>query len=555
MVAKDQACLHRDKACHGDACPLARGFYDRLPGARDAAVADGWMDEAALRRIALEHHVCPYYLGQELLRWADVVVGDVHHLFDSNGQLWSLTQAEEWRLSVLVDEAHNLIDRVRRMYSAELQLGLLRVAMTLAPLPMRGRFDVLLHEAQTLTEAHVHAEGQAVDCAVVDAVPEPLISALRALNAALGEHFQHHPTAVGALLNAYFQLLRFERLVDTFGEHSLFQVQRMEGQPDAPASGTETWLGDDAEGISSRARALTGHNGPTAGTASACDVALAIRNVVPARFMRLRLKGVHTVTLLSATLGPPRYQCDLLGLPEDTDWIDVPSFFLAENFVVRTAAHLSTRLPHRQKTLRALTDVIAGQFDAQPGNYLAFFSSFAYLDQVADSLRARRPDIAQWRQGKGMDGAARLEFLQRFIPEGVGIGFAVLGGVFAEGVDLPGTRLIGAFIATLGLPPVSATQDQTRARLDKLFGQGNGYADLVPAMQKVVQAAGRVVRSPEDRGWLWLLDDRYERDEVIALLPQSWGLDRQAPAQGAVCLRARSSAKGRSQPSVALRLA
>ena len=135
--------------------------------------------------------------------------------------------------------------------------------------------------------------------------------------------------------------------------------------------------------------------------------------------------------------------------------------------------------------------------------------------------------------------------------QGQGIGFAVLGGVFAEGVDLPGSRLIGAFIATLGLPPVSPMQDQMQARLDKLFGAGHGYADLVPAMQKVVQAAGRVLRTPEDRGWLWLLDDRYRRAEVIELLPPWWQLARSpAGARGAAALisrlfRVRGSSKHR----------
>ena len=119
---------------------------------------------------------------------------------------------------------------------------------------------------------------------------------------------------------------------------------------------------------------------------------------------------------------------------------------------------------------------------------------------------------------------ARQDFMARFEPQGQGIAFAVLGGVFAEGVDLPGSLLIGAFIATLGLPPVSVTQDQIQARLDKLFGADHGYADLIPAMQKVVQAAGRVIRTPDDRGVVHLIDDRYARHDVQALLPAWWML-------------------------------
>lgn len=115
LVPKDEACEHPDKACHGDACLLALGFYERLPAARDEAKTQGWLDPAVQRRVAQHHGICPYYLGQGMLRWADVLVGDVHHLFDSRGQLWGLMQALGWKRSVLVDEAHNLVERTRRM--------------------------------------------------------------------------------------------------------------------------------------------------------------------------------------------------------------------------------------------------------------------------------------------------------------------------------------------------------------------------------------------------------------------------------------------------------
>jgi DNA excision repair protein ERCC-2 len=141
MVPKDQACEHPDKACHGDACPLANGFYDRLGAAREEAVAEGWLDASAQRRIALRHGICPYYLGQELMRWADVLVGDVHHLFDTNGHLWGLAQALDWKLAVLVDEAHNLVERTCQMYSAELRLRQLQAAARTAPAALRAPFE------------------------------------------------------------------------------------------------------------------------------------------------------------------------------------------------------------------------------------------------------------------------------------------------------------------------------------------------------------------------------------------------------------------------------
>ncbi len=489
LVAKEQACEVPDKACHGDACPLARGFYDRLPLARAQAVQQAWLDAPDVRRIAAQHRICPYYLSQELVSWVDVLVGDVNHLFDARALLWGLMQAQDWTLAVLVDEAHNLVERARQMYSSELTVEQIRAAAAMAPAALRKPLGALLLATQDL----VAGAGQAYS--VLPAAPDDWAQSLQTAADALGEHFHQQPLAVGALLNFHFELQHLVRLADGLGEHSLLELH----QGDALVS-----PGD----------------GP-GGTVAA----VAIRNVVPAVYLRPRLKAAHSVTLFSATLAPPSYAINLLGLPEDTAWVDVPPAFAPEHLRVQVAEGLSTRFAHRAATLDALVSIVATQFSAHPGNYLAFFSSFDYLEQAANRLAALHPELPQWRQDRRMALAARQNFLARFEPQGQGVGFAVLGGVFAEGVDLPGSLLIGAFVATLGLPPVTPAQTQMQARLNKLFGEDQGYADLVPAMQKVVQAAGRVLRTPQDRGWLWLLDERYRRPGVRALLPPWWKMD------------------------------
>ncbi len=521
LVAKDQACEYPDKACHAEACSLARGFYDRLPAARQQAVDEGWLDPAALRRIALSHGLCPYYLGQELLRWADVLVGDVHHLFDSHGQLWGHQQALDWTLAALVDEAHNLVDRTRMMYSAELPLAAVRAAARLAPAAVKRPLSALRQAMADLA-----AEADAA-YAVLEKAPDAWVQALQAAAGALAEHFQQQPLAVGPLLNFHFELQRFVRLVEALSEHSLLEISQAEpgGSATASAHSSDVSAAADLadmlpglEPASALPAVQTGAERPARG------VVVAVRNVVPACFLRPRFKGLQSVTLFSATLSPPDYAVQMLGLPDNTAWIDVPPAFPAEHLHVRVADGVSTRYADRAGSLQRLVAVITRQFDEHPGNYLAFFSSFEYLEQAATLLAALRPDIPQWRQDRRMGAMARQAFLARFEAQGQGVGFAVLGGVFAEGVDLPGSLLIGAFVATLGLPPVSPAQDQLQARLDKLFGPGHGYADRVPALQKVVQAAGPVLRTPQDRGWLWLLDDRYRRADVVALLPPAWGL-------------------------------
>ena len=517
LVAKDQACEHPGKACHAQACPLAQGFYDRLPAARQDAVAIGWMDPAAQRSVALQHGICPYYLGQELLRWADVVVGDVHHVFDASGQLHGLAQALDWRLALLVDEAHNLVDRTRQMYSAALTLAQVRAAAPLAPAALRPHFSRLV---QALGEAAI---AQPDLYTAYSETPEALAEALQELVAALGEHLQTQPMATGPVLNFYFEAVRMQKALDRLGSHSLLDIERGGGADVADSAETadiesELTLFGAAEDLG------LGNAGgvPLAANTAQASATLSVRCINPGVFLRPRFEACHSAVLFSATLAPQAYQRDLLGLPDNTAWIDVPPVFAPENLQVQIAHRVSTRYPHRLASLKAVVDLMAQQFVQHPGNYLAFFSSFSYLQQAADALALRHPQVPQWRQARAMDDAARQAFLARFVPQGQGVAFAVLGGAFAEGVDLPGSRLIGAFIATLGLPPVSPLQDQFRQRLDTLFGPGHGYADLVPGLHKVVQAAGRVLRAPDDRGWLWLMDQRYSRPDVQALLPAWW---------------------------------
>ena len=507
MVARDEGCVHPDKACHGDACPLAQGFYDRLAAARSEAVEAGWLDAAAQRSIALRHGICPYHFGHELLRWSDVVVGDVHHGFDPNGQWHALVRALALRVGLLVDEAHNLVERARKMYSAGLATVQIEAALQAAPAALRAPMVRLLNAARRSVAA------QRADYAAHAEVPAPLRDALQALNATLADHFEALPPAAGppgALLGFYFEALRFQRAVERLDTHSIFDIERTATARHAAEPPTQASFLEGGE----------------------ADAVFSIRNVVPAAFLRPRFAACHSTVLFSATLGPPAYARDLLGLPEDSAWIDLPPAFAAEQLEVRIADRVSTRYPHRQASLDAVVDLVARQCAQHPGNYLAFFSSFDYLEQAAARLAQRAPELPQWRQARAMDEPARRAFLQRFVSGGRGVGFAVLGGAFAEGIDLPGTRLIGAFVATLGLPPPSPIQAQFRARLDSLFGAGHGYADLVPGLQKVVQAAGRVIRSPDDRGTLWLMDERYRHPAIARLLPAWWRIGSTAATVG-----------------------
>ncbi len=482
LVAREKACEHPDKACHGESCPLARGFYDRLPQARQAALAAGGMAREALRGLALAHGVCPYYLGQEMVRWSDVVVGDYNHFFDLGAQLHGLTVSEGWRVGLLVDEAHNLVERSRQMYTASLDLAEFRQARRAAPASLKAPLDRLRRQWRELLR------GAPQPYQACQQPPGRFLAALQKLTAAMADFFADHPAGPGSgLQRLYFDALHFQRMAELHGPHSLCDISR------------------DA--------------------ADARSAVLCLRNVVPAPLIESRWGAVHAATLFSATLSPPGHALRMLGLPADTAWLDVPSAFDPRQLQVRLARHISTRYGDRQRSLDSLVALMAGQYARQPGNYLAFFSSFEYLRMAAERLAAIHPSTPVWLQSRRMDEAQRAAFLARFEPQGRGIGFAVLGGAFGEGIDLPGSRLIGAFIATLGLPQVNPVNEQIRERMQACLGHGYDHTYLYPGIQKVVQAAGRVIRTPQDEGVVYLMDDRFARPEVRRLLPGWWAVE------------------------------
>ncbi|MEM5276061.1 ATP-dependent DNA helicase [Cupriavidus taiwanensis] len=480
LTARDKACEHPELACHGESCPLARGFYDRLPAAREAARAMPVRDRSAVRELAREHAICPYYLAQELVRWSDVVVADYNYYFDRSAMLYALTVANGWRASVLVDEAHNLVERGRAMYTAELDPQALRDLRRGAPAPLARPLARLARQWNVLARQGDEAYQ------VLPEVPAVFRRALDECCEAALAYLTEHPGAHDpALQRFYFDALHFGRLAEQLDAHSLFDIQR------AP-----------------RRR---GHH-----------ARLCLRNVIPAPFLRPRLAAAHSVTLFSATLDPAGFYLDTLGLPADCARVQVPAPFRADQLSVRIAARISTRYARRAQSLPAIVALMAQQFRARRGNYLAFFSSHEYLQQAVARFAAAHPEIPHWVQARGMDEAAQAAFLQAFAEGGEGIGFAVLGGAFAEGVDLPGERLIGAFVATLGLPQFNPVNEQFRARMEQAFGQGYAYAYLYPGLRKVVQAAGRVIRTQQDQGVLYLIDDRFAAPEVRELLPSWW---------------------------------
>ena len=485
LIARDKACVNRQLACHPESCPLTRGFYDRLPAARDEALAAGFMDAQVVQQIAQRHQICPYYLSHELARWADVIVCDYNYYFDAGAMLYALTQENEWRVGVAIDEAHNLLSRARGMYSSTLSA----VALKAAQAECDPRLRETLEDIEAAWRALLKASAEPYT--VLTESPSALLRTLQSFITAIGE-LQQSDAQVGAFLamprpvrDFYYASIQFLRLTEESGSHSFIGLAKQ----DAAAEHRPT---------------------------------ISVRNVIPAHYIKARFAAAHCTVLFSATLGPKPFNVNVLGLPSQTEFIDVDSPFDGDQLKIKVVTSVSTRYAHRDRSMHKILDAMQSQYEAQPGNYLAFFSSFEYLRAAYEQFRDMAPQIPAFAQQPGMSERDREKFVKRLRVSRGGIAFAVLGGAFAEGIDLPGEQLVGAFIATLGLPQVNAVNEAMRQRLEDAFNCGYEYTYLYPGIQKVAQAAGRIIRASTDEGTLVLLDDRYGYQELQELLPRWW---------------------------------
>ena len=326
-------------------------------------------------------------------------------MFDQSALLHGLTRQNNWKTAVLVDEAHNLVDRGRGMYSVQLdQQRLLKVRKT-APKALKPHLDRAARAWQgVIRDQSDNSDGPVF----LDSLPSALTGSLLGLVSGLTDFLADNPPDL-ALQEVLFESVAFMKLADSFGDHSLCEFRR-EGR----------------------------------GRAS-----LTIQNLVPADFLRDRFQAAASVLLFSATLSPGVYYRDLLGLPQDSRFISLPSPFSADQLQVHFTPKISTRQAHREGSVLPIGTLIAQQYRARPGHYLAFFSSFKYLNEVSEALARHAPNVPQRSQYPGMSPQQRKEFLAGFREESGSVAFAVLGGVFSEGIDLPGDQLIGAFVATL----------------------------------------------------------------------------------------------------------
>ncbi|MFV8818748.1 helicase C-terminal domain-containing protein [Haliea sp. E17] len=481
LSAKDSVCLSPGSACHGDDCVYARGYYDRLPAAMRDALDGGVLDSEQMQAIGRSHQVCPYQLAEDMLPWCDIVIADAHYIYSLNSGMGRRIGGDSRRWSLLVDEAHNLPDRARGMYSARLEKAALMRARGEAPSAVRRTLDALNRSLLELQKESWAARGWDSR----PGLPEQFSGRLAECTAAVGGALADDPRFAPRhpeVMDFFFALLHWSRVAEHWGDDFRFELT----------------LGAGKQGL-----------------------VLELRCIDPARLLALAQQRVHALVAFSATLSPAGWMQRSLGLAGGGVARRFDSPFDASQLDVEIDGSIDTRYQQRAASLPLLARRILRWLEECPGNCIVYFPSHQYLRDCLELIHQLDPGVAGrrlWQQS----GARREELLELLVQRRDVAAFCILGGVFGEGVDLPGDQLASVVVVGVGLPQVGREREQLRQWHDDRGEPGFEFAYRYPGMQKVAQALGRVVRTHSDRGRALLIDPRYRDARYRELLPPWW---------------------------------
>ena len=491
LTARDKICFKPNggSTCDPEQCEFARGYYDRINDALEDIFTHDAFTRTRIEECAQKHTVCPFEFSLDLAPWCDVIICDYNYVFDPRAFLKRFFQDTRGQYAFLIDEAHNLVDRAREMFSADLCKseisGLKRLVGKTHP-DLSQQLDALNRYFAKLGKK-VEQEGDG-ECWVSPQLSTDLMALVHnALRAA--EKVLERGAALpfwDELIECYFRLLGFERIGELFDEHYTTYTEK-QGR----------------------------------------DIRFRLFCLDPAHNIRQALARGCAAVFFSATLSPLAYFRDLLGGEEEDTLLSLGSPFPPEHLRLLLADHIETTYKKRGESYGDVAESIAALVSQRAGNYLAFFPSYKYMEEVATRFAEAHPNIDLLVQESGMSDRDREAFLSVFDAEPLHpgqhlVGFAVMGGVFGEGIDLVGERLVGAVVVGVGLPQLCLERDLIRHYFDEREIPGFAYAYVYPGMNRVLQAAGRVIRTASDRGAILLVDRRFAQSRYRQLFPPSW---------------------------------
>ena len=480
LTAKEKLCVRDGKPCDLLECPLANGYYDRLKPALRAALNCETLTRSRVEAFAQEYRLCPHEFSLDLSEWVDAVICDYNHAFDPRASLKRHFSEENDAKVLLIDEAHNLLERAREMFSATLNLGELADAKK----SLHARVPKCSNALRNFDQATKALLAEVTLPLVRNDVPEELLKHLERFLAGAEQFFAESDETDETLIDVYYTISAFLQIADYFNARYRF-------------------IADNEFGA----------------------IRIRLFCLDPAELLAEAFNRVESGILFSATLTPLNYFRTALGGDTEDRTLKLKSPFPSEHLKVLVAPYIQTAFRHRTASLDDLAESIRTFVHARRGNYLIYFPSYKYLNELIPKLESLT-DVDLLVQRTDMNDAERAEFVNAFKAERSRslVGIAVMGGVFGEGIDLIGERLIGAVIVGVGLPQLCLERDLIRQHFDEQGLDGFAHSYVFPGFNRVLQAVGRVIRSETDRGAVLLVDTRFREDRFAELFPSWWSV-------------------------------
>lgn len=485
LTAKEKICFCEEAECNPDACPYAKGHFDRVNDAVfDLITHSGDWSREVLEEQAKKHMVCPFEMSLDVSNWADAVICDYNYAFDPQAHLKRFfSESGKGEYLFLIDEAHNLVERGREMYSASLyKEDLLEVRKL-----VKAEDPKLAKGLSECNQQFLELKRECEHYQILKSVSHIALKLMNVLSK-LEDYLEECKDAEKKkrVLDFYFAVRSFLNIHDIMDENYVIFSEMMEDG----------------------------------------RFQIKLFCVNPAVNLQNYLEQGNSTIFFSATLLPVHYYKKLLSVKKDDYAVYAHSSFPQENIFLFIGTDVSTRYTRRgESTYQRFARYIAVMAEQKKGNYMAFFPSYRFLEEVHTCfLECVDHEVDSICQVSYMDEEQREEFLEEFEQEREKslVAFCVMGGIFSEGIDLTDDKLIGAVIAGTGLPQVCTEREILKQYFNAADMDGFDYAYLYPGMNKVLQSAGRVIRTESDRGVILLLDDRFRAMRYREVFPREW---------------------------------
>lgn len=483
LTAKEKICFCEKAECNPDVCPYAKGHFDRVNDAVYEMITT--MEEMSRENIetqAKKHSVCPFEMGLDVSLWVDAIICDYNYVFDPNAHLKRVfSEGKKGEYLFLIDEAHNLVERGREMYSAVLY----KEEFLQMKKAVRYESVKLTRQLEGCNQMLLEMKRECQTYKEYNSISHFALKLLNVMNG-LQKLLEEKEQVDEEVLEFYFHVRNFLNIYEEVDENYVIYTELEEGG----------------------------------------DFKLKLFCVNPAVKLQNFLSQGNSTVFFSATLLPIRYYKKLLSVETDDYAVYAHSPFKEANRLLVLGQDVSTKYTRRgYEMYERFAIYIKNVMQAKPGNYLVFFPSYRFMEEVRETFeRYRTEEMCCMMQEQNMNEQDREAFLQEFEAEREGslAGFCVMGGIFSEGIDLTKERLIGAMIVGTGLPQVCNEREILKQYFDRHGENGFDYAYLYPGMNKVLQAAGRVIRTEEDKGVIALLDDRFAGRRYLEIFPREW---------------------------------